>query len=104
MSFANVWRNNEMKTIQIERNPKEARIIALGIQSWPIWTCEVSQFPWTYDTKGTCYVVEGEVAVTPEGGDTVVIRAGDLVVFPAGMSCQWKVVKPIRKHYQFEEE
>jgi hypothetical protein len=32
----------------------------------------------------------------------VAVGAGDLVVFPAGMSCTWKVLVPVRKHYDFE--
>ncbi|MBE9580185.1 MAG: DUF861 domain-containing protein [Proteobacteria bacterium] len=27
---------------------------------------------------------------------------GDLVIFPKGMSCNWKVRGDVRKHYQFE--
>ncbi|MCB2181245.1 MAG: cupin domain-containing protein [Desulfobulbaceae bacterium] len=73
----------------------------MGIKNWPIWTCEVSEFPWTYDAKETCLILEGEVIVTPDDGQGVSIKAGDLVTFPAGMSCHWKVTKPIRKHYQF---
>ncbi|MBI4794168.1 MAG: cupin domain-containing protein [Deltaproteobacteria bacterium] len=87
--------------IQVEHNPQESRIKALDARSWPIWTCEVSEFAWTYDSKETCYILEGEVTVTPDGGESVTIKAGDLVVFPAGMSCRWNVVKPIKKHYQF---
>jgi len=26
---------------------------------------------------------------------------GDLVTFPAGLSCTWDVKKALRKHYQF---
>ena len=29
------------------------------------------------------------------------IEPGDLVRFPKGMSCTWKVTQPIRKHYNF---
>ena len=91
----------EMETIQVEHNPEESRIKDLDAKSWPIWTCDVSEFPWTYDSEETCYILEGEVIVTPESGKAVTIKPGDLVVFPAGMSCHWKVLKPIRKHYQF---
>lgn len=87
--------------IQVEHNPEESRIDALNARSWPIWTCEVSEFPWTYDGRETCYILEGGVTVIPDGGDPVTIKAGDLVVFPAGMSCRWNVTKPIKKHYQF---
>ena len=46
-------------------------------------------------------LLEGEVTVTPEGGEAVKFVAGDLVVFPAGMYCRWDVHKAVRKHYQF---
>ena len=46
-------------------------------------------------------MLEGEVTVTPEGGEPVKFSAGDLVVFPAGMECKWDVHKAVRKHYRF---
>jgi len=41
------------------------------------------------------------VTVTPDGGASVDFKAGDLVVFPAGMSCKWTIHKAVRKHYRF---
>ena len=73
----------------------------LGIKNWPIWTCEESSFDWTYENKETCLLIEGEVMVTPEGGQPVKFGAGDLVKFPAGMHCRWDVHQAVRKHYQF---
>lgn len=87
--------------IKIERNPSQAALDSLNVASWPIWTKEVSEFPWEYTTPETCYILEGEVVVTPEGGEPVTIQSGDLVTFPAGLRCTWKVVRPIRKHYHF---
>tara|TARA_Y100001968_G_scaffold308017_1_gene326348 strand:- start:161 stop:307 length:147 start_codon:yes stop_codon:yes gene_type:complete len=46
-------------------------------------------------------LIEGEVTVTPDGGEPVKFEAGDLVVFPARMSCTWDVHKAVSKHYQF---
>lgn len=87
--------------IQIERQPPPERLTQLGVDRWPIWTKEVSEFPWTYDEAETCYLLEGEVIVTPEGSEPVKIGKGDLVTFPAGMSCTWNILKDVRKHYQF---
>lgn len=89
------------KMIIVERQPDQARLEALGVQRWPIWTKEVSRFPWTYGEQEIAYVLEGEVVVTPDGGAPVSFGAGDLVTFPAGMSCTWEVKKPLRKHYRF---
>ena len=89
-----------MLPIMVEQNPSNERLAALGVVDWPIWSCEVSDFPWSYQQREVCYLLEGRVVVTPEDGAPVELSAGDLVVFPAGMSCQWEVEKPVRKHYR----
>ncbi|WP_293112808.1 cupin domain-containing protein [Moorena sp. SIO4G3] len=86
--------------ILIER-PSQDHLDNLGVSDWPIWTKEVSEFPWTYDEQEICYLLEGEVVVTPDGGEPVQIAKGDLVTFPAGMSCTWKIISNVRKHYKF---
>lgn len=88
--------------IKIEKQPSQEKLQQLGVFKWPIWTKEVSEFPWNYDTKETCYILEGNVIVTPDRGEAVEIGKGDLVTFPAGMSCVWKIRQDIRKHYNFE--
>ena len=87
--------------IRVEAAPAPERLAELGVSDWPVWECGVSRFPWTYESEETCYLLEGEVVVTPEGGKPVRIRAGDLVVFPAGLACEWDVRVPVRKHYRF---
>lgn len=89
--------------IQLEQNPTPDRLAALGVATWPIWTKGVSEFPWTYDAAETCYILDGEVTVTPNGGQPVTIRKGDLVTFSAGLSCTWNITQAIRKHYQFDD-
>jgi hypothetical protein len=90
-----------LASILVESNPSEDRLKELGVWKWPIWEKEVSEFPWFYDEQEVCYFLEGEIEVTPEGGQPVKIKKGDLVTFPQGLSCLWKVIKPVRKHYKF---
>jgi uncharacterized cupin superfamily protein len=45
-------------------------------------------------------VLEGEFKVTPQGGETVTIKAGDYVEFAKGLKSQWEVVKQLKKHYK----
>ncbi len=90
-----------MSTILVDHKPTPEILERLGVSRWPIWTKEVSTFPWTYDEQETCYLLAGRVTVTPQGGEPVTVAAGDLVTFPAGMACTWEVSEPIRKHYRF---
>jgi uncharacterized protein len=90
-----------VEKIRVEHHPDAKRLEADGVTEWPVWTKEISEFDWTYDEPETCYFLEGVVVVTPGDGDPVRIGKGDLVTFPAGMSCTWNVRKPVRKHYRF---
>jgi len=88
-----------MTDIQVHK-PSEEELDELGIRSWPIWTCEPSTFDWHYDEKETCYLLEGQVTVKTDDGE-VSFGAGDMVVFPQGLSCVWQVSEGVRKHYKF---
>ena len=87
--------------ININKTPSKEELNALNVFNWPIWEKEASEFPWYYDDKETCYIIEGQVIVTPENGDPVEINEGNLVTFPRGLSCTWKITKDLRKHYNF---
>ena len=87
--------------IELQQNPDQTTLARLGVLDWPVWGKEISRFPWTYDARETCYFLQGRVLVTPDGGEPVSMGAGDLVTFPAGMSCTWDILEPVRKHYRF---
>ena len=80
--------------------PSDTEIEQKKIQSWPIWTCEVSEFDWEYDQQESCLLLEGDVEVKSDF-ETVKFGGGDFVVFPKGLKCKWKVIRPVRKHYSF---
>ena len=88
-----------MKNIEITKLP-EQEIIKKDILSWPIWSCEISEFDWEYSEQESCLLLEGEVEVKTDR-ETVTFSAGDFVVFPRGLKCRWKVARPVRKHYKF---
>jgi len=90
-----------MDTINVEHDPSEERLKELGVRGWPVWAKETSEFPWAYDEQETCYFLEGDVEVTPDGEAPVQMGKGDLVRFPRGMSCTWKIREDVRKHYTF---
>ena len=78
----------------------ENEMIEMDVRSWPIWSCEVSEFDWEYSDEESCLLLDGEVEVKSEF-ETVRFSAGDFVVFPKGLKCYWKVISPVRKHYTF---
>jgi len=83
--------------IQVRKPTAEEKKTA---STWPIWEKEPSTFPWSYDEKETCLILEGKATVkTPDG--EVKFGAGDYVIFPVGLSCTWKVEQRIKKHYKF---
>ncbi len=78
----------------------DEEILNKGINLWPIWEKEISRFDWYYDSDEDCLILEGEVIVETKT-DNYLIKAGDFVTFPKGLTCVWDVTKPIRKHYCF---
>jgi hypothetical protein len=82
------------------RKPEQSELVEKGILSWPIWTCEPSEFDWSYTDRETCYILEGKVTVQTNE-ESVTFGKGDLVVFPEGLSCVWRVEEAVKKHYNF---
>jgi len=85
--------------IQIKKIVEED-ITSQSIRSWPIWSCQESEFDWEYAEEEVCYLLEGEVQIQTEF-ETVKLSPGDFVIFPKGLKCHWKVTSPVRKHYSF---
>jgi uncharacterized protein len=79
----------------------EQEIEKRNIRKWPIWEKEISEFDWFYDSQEQCLFLEGKVTIKTDSGNEYHIVEGDFVTFPQGLSCVWKVIEPVRKHYQF---
>ncbi|MBU0499642.1 MAG: cupin domain-containing protein [Gammaproteobacteria bacterium] len=90
-----------MNEIHCEHNPAPVKLEVLGVYDWPLWKKEVSTFPWTYSEKETCYILKGRALITPDGGQPQAFKRGDLISFPAGLSCTWDILEAIEKHYDF---
>jgi len=82
--------------------PKDSELEQLGMRNWSIWESPITTFPWEYDSTEVCYFLQGRVIVETPDGQKVEIKKGDLVKFPAGLKCVWKVLEAVRKHYNFE--
>lgn len=88
--------------IEVVSQPDKEFLEKKGVFSWGTWGCGVSKFPWTYDQNESCFLLNGQVTVTPsDGRKAATFGAGDFVTFPAGMSCEWDVTEAVHKHYLF---
>jgi uncharacterized cupin superfamily protein len=88
--------------IVVEKNPGQSRLDALNVTKWPTWQKEISTFPWTFHEQEIAYILEGECIITPTDGTPISFGKGDLVTFPAGMTANWEVKKPLHKHYKLD--
>ena len=68
-------------------------------EDWAIWEKNPSTFPWEYNQKETCLILEGKSIVRTDR-ENVEFGAGDYVTFPKGLKCIWQIKEKIRKHYK----
>ena len=90
-------------TVFIKSPCSASKIIQYGIKNWPIWECDPSNFQWHYKEKEICLIIEGEAKIKTDGGISYLIKSGDLVEFPKGLSCEWEITKRIKKHFRLGE-
>jgi len=68
-----------------------------------VWDCTVGDFHWHYDKDEIIYLLAGEAFVSTGTGPEHRLTAGDLVFFPAGFVCNWRVTQPLRKFAVLKE-
>ena len=88
--------------IHCEHKPSPAKLDVLHVDHWPLWKKEVGSFLRRYDKTETCYVLHGRFVVTPEGGEPLEVRRGELISFPAVLACTWEILEPLEKHYRLD--
>lgn len=64
-----------------------------------IWSCTPGKFEWRYTWDEFVQVLEGEVVITEDGGESYTLKPGDCVHFPKGLHAHWNVVKTVRKFF-----
>jgi len=85
--------------IIVERGIAPARRAELGVDGWPLWKDGAGSRSLTLDAPEKNYLLAGEVVLTLEGGESVTVGKGDLVIIPAG-TCRWEVKADVRRHYR----
>lgn len=92
--------NEKSPEIIVEKNPSPSKLTELGIADWPLWEKDISSFDWHYEEKESCYILEGEAIIYVENKEPLQVSKGQLVIFPAGLSCRWEITSKIKKHYR----
>lgn len=62
-----------------------------------VWDCTPGYFKWHYSKDEALLVLSGEAFIMNEKGEERRFGAGDLLFFPAGTSCTWRITEHIRK-------
>lgn len=68
-----------------------------GRASTHIWDCTEGSFWWTFGDDETVVILEGEVRVTTEQGETRLLGQGDIAYFAGGTRAFWEVQTYVRK-------
>ena len=63
------------------------------------WSHEPADLPYVFTGDETVYVLEGEVTVDVDGGDSVTLRAGDVASFTKGQTSTWRITRPFKKFF-----
>lgn len=62
-----------------------------------LWSCTAGVFKWEFGWDEFVHVLEGEVTVTEEDGETYTLRPGDTAHFPIGLKTRWQVPEFVKK-------
>ena len=68
-----------------------------GRASTHIWDCTEGSFWWTFGDDETVVILEGQVRVTTERGETRTLGHGDIAYFAGGTRALWEVDGYVRK-------
>jgi uncharacterized cupin superfamily protein len=70
-----------------------------GEASAGIWECEAGPTRWLLETHEVIHLIAGRMTVTPDGGESTEVNAGDVAIFPKGWSGVWDIHEKVRKVY-----
>jgi uncharacterized cupin superfamily protein len=68
-----------------------------GRISTHLWDCTAGSFHWFFAVDEIVHILDGEVHVTGDDGNTVILRTGDVGHFPLHSHTVWHVPDYVRK-------
>lgn len=63
------------------------------------WEATVGAWHASYKFYEFVHLIEGQITITPDGGEAVTLRPGDAFVVEPTFKGTWKVEAPVRKHF-----
>jgi hypothetical protein len=70
-----------------------------GEASSGVWVCSPGPSFWKLETNEFVHIIGGSMTVTPQGGESVTLKAGDTMMFPRGWEGTWEIHETLRKLY-----
>lgn len=64
-----------------------------------VWECTPGRWRRQIVQQVFCHFVAGRCTFTPDGGETIEIRAGDALMMPANTTGIWDIQETVRKTY-----
>ena len=69
-----------------------------------VWTCTPGSFNWDYTWDETIGLVEGEITIADQDGDSRTYGPGDMIFVPVGTKARWTVHKTVRKFFHLRSD
>ncbi len=63
------------------------------------WEATPGTYHASYSEYEFVHMIEGEISITPDGGEALHVGPGDAFVIEAGFKGVWKIEKAVRKHF-----
>jgi uncharacterized cupin superfamily protein len=67
-----------------------------------IWEATPGTYHATYTAYEFVHMLAGRIVITPDGGTSVTVQAGDAFVVEADFKGTWKIEEAVRKHFDFK--
>jgi len=93
-----------MALYTLTRAPEVDEAIVKASTAWDVWDSkgDPTKFPFEYPVEERVLIICGKAELTPDdGSEPFTIEAGDAVRFHVGFACNWKVLEPMKKYFQY---
>lgn len=76
------------------------KLEVMGVEDWQYETIPTGTTTQEHLHTEVFYILSGEVRLSVEGGEPLLLGEDDLVTIMAGQSCRWEVLEELSRHFQ----